>query len=68
MCALLCSRLWSRSVELAHFTAEAGKVYYYRTQLVMSRSVELLELDPIDSDQSKYLIAFFPLSVATPKK
>jgi len=28
----------------------------------------LLELDPIDSDQAKYLIASFPLSVSNPKK
>jgi hypothetical protein len=55
-------------VELAHFTAEAGKIYYYRTRLVVSRSVELLELNPIDSDQAKYLIASFSLSVSSPKK
>jgi hypothetical protein len=55
-------------VELAHFTAEAGKVYYYRTRLVMSKEVELLELDSIDSDQGQYLVASFPLSVSTPKK
>jgi hypothetical protein len=30
--------------------------------------VELLELDAIDSDQGKYLIASFPLSVSNPKK
>jgi hypothetical protein len=53
---------------MAHLEAEAGKVYYYRTRLVLSRSVELLELEPIDSDQGKYLIASFPLSVSTPKK
>jgi hypothetical protein len=53
---------------MAHFTAEAAKVYYYRTRLVMSRTVELLELAPLDSDQGTYLIASFPLSVSTPKK
>jgi len=68
VCVTLQSSLVAQRVELAHFTAEAGKVYYYRTQLVMSRSVELLEFDAIDSDQGKYLIAFFPLSVSTPKK
>jgi hypothetical protein len=68
VCVTLQSSLVAQRVELAHFTAEPGKVYYYRTQLVMSRSVELLELDPIDSDQGKYLIEFFPLSVSSPKK
>ncbi len=68
VCVTLQSSLVAPRVELAHFTAEADKVYYYRTQLVMSRSVELLQLDPIDSDQGKYLVASFPPSVSSPKK
>jgi hypothetical protein len=68
VCVTLQSSLVAQRVELAHFTAEAEKVYYYRTQLVTSRSVELLELEPIDSDQGKYLIGTFPLSVSQPKK
>ena len=68
VCATLQSSIVADRVELAHWKAEAGKVYYYRTRLVLSRSVELLELEPIDSDQGKYLIASFPLSVSTPKK
>jgi len=68
VCVTLQSSLVAQRVELAHFTAEAEKVYYYRTQLVTSRSVELLELEPIDSDQGKYLIATFPLSVSQPKQ
>jgi hypothetical protein len=58
----------AQRVELAHFTAEAEKTYYYRTRLVVSRSVELLELEPIDSDQGNYLISTFPLSASTAKK
>lgn len=68
VCVTLQSSWVAQRVELAHFTAEADKVYYYRTRLVVSRSVELLELDPLDSDQGKYLIALFPLSVSSPKK
>ncbi|MFZ0684841.1 MAG: hypothetical protein WAM89_04810 [Terriglobales bacterium] len=68
VCVTLQSSLVAQRVELAHFTAEADKIYYYRTRLVVSRSVELLELDAIDSDQGKYLIASFPLSVSNPKK
>jgi hypothetical protein len=58
-CVTLHASLVARRVELAHFTAEADKVYYYCTQLVMSRSVELLELEPVDSDQGKHLVAPF---------
>jgi hypothetical protein len=68
VCVSLQSTLVAQRVELAHFTAEAAKVYYYRTRLVMSRAVELLELAPLDSDQGTYLVASFPLSVSTPKK
>ena len=68
VCVNLQSSIYSQRVELAHFTAEAEKVYYYRTRLVLSRSVELLELDSIDSDQGKYLIATLPLGISSPKK
>jgi len=68
VCATLQSSLVAYREELAHFTAEAGKTYYYRTRLVVSGSVELLELDSIDSDQGKFLIASYPLSVSRPKK
>ena len=68
MCVTLQSSLVAQRVELAHFTAEADRVYYFRTRLVMSRTVELLELDPIDSDQGKYLVVSSTLSVSTPKK
>jgi len=68
VCVTLQSSMVAQRVELAHFTAEAGKVYYYHTRLVVSRSVELLELDAIDSDQGQYLIETLPLATSTPKK
>lgn len=60
-------------VELAHFTAEAGKVYYFRTRFVggirtLYPAPPYLDLDRVDSDQAKYLIAYYPLSVSHPKK
>lgn len=61
------SSLVAPRMELAHFTAAANTTYYYRTRLVMSRQVELLELDPIDSDQGKYLVSLFALSGSNPK-
>ncbi len=68
VCADLQTSLYEDRTELAHFSAEAGKVYYFRTRLVTSRSVELLALDSLDSDQGNYLISLFPLSVSTAKK
>jgi hypothetical protein len=55
-------------VALAHFTAEAGKIYFFRTRFLGGLSQKdsgppYLDLDPIDSDQGKYLIASFPWSV-----
>jgi hypothetical protein len=68
LCATLQSSFIEPTVELAHFTAEAGKLYYYRTRIIGAEGVLFLELYPVDSDQARYLIAAFPLSVSTPKK
>jgi hypothetical protein len=57
----------NQMVALAHFTAEAGKVYYFRTRTFGDKTQAILDLDPIDSDQAKYLIASYPLSVSHPK-
>ena len=68
VCVTLQSSVVGQRVALAHFTAEADKIYYYRTLLLVTGrgSIELLELDPIDSDQGKYLVGSFPLSVSSP--
>ena len=68
VCTMLQSSLVDQRVELAHFTAEAGKSYYFRTQLVMSGAVELLELEQIDSDEAGYLISEYPMATAAAKK
>jgi hypothetical protein len=68
VCATLQSSFVNQRVELGHFTAEAGKAYFLRTRLVMSQSVELLELEQMDSDQGKYLVARYPMSVSHLKK
>ena len=54
-------------VKLAHFTAEAGKTYYFRTRVISGENQLLLDLDPIDSDQGKYLVDLYPLSVSHAK-
>jgi hypothetical protein len=57
----------SRRVALAHFTAEAGKVYYFRTRGSMGADQTLFDLDPVDSDQAMYFISSYPLSVSHAK-
>lgn len=66
VCANLSPHFSPHSVAFAHFTAEAGKVYYFRTRPFLAKD-QLLNIDPIDSDEAKYLIASYPLSVSQPK-
>lgn len=67
-----CTNMQTNVVEartvLAHVDAEAGKTYYFRTRLIMSRAVELLELTPIDSDEGEHLVALLPMSVSKANK
>ncbi len=51
-------------IALMHFTAEASKVYYFRTRVSGAENQILFDFDPIDSDQGQYLIASYPLSVS----
>lgn len=52
---------------LAHFTAEAGKVYYFRTRSFSTQNQAIFDLERIDADQGRYLIAYYPLSVSRMK-
>jgi hypothetical protein len=58
----------SRVVALAHFSAEAGKVYYFRTRAFGDKTQSLFDLDTIDSDMGRFLVADYPLSVSHSKK
>ncbi|MFZ0298487.1 MAG: hypothetical protein WAM13_09080 [Candidatus Sulfotelmatobacter sp.] len=54
-------------VGLVHFTAEAGKIYYFDGRVVYGATSDLyFFLGAVDSDQGKYLIGSLPLSVSTP--
>jgi hypothetical protein len=72
----VCANVQSNSsfgslVALLHFTAEQGKIYYFRTRFVAGMPGQIppyVDFDPIDSDQAKYLIDSYPQSAATPKK
>jgi len=55
-------------IELAHFTAEAGKVYYFRIRNFSRGDFSRLELSAPDSDEANYLIASSPMSIAQAKK
>jgi hypothetical protein len=75
VCASPQSHFWSATSEkyaslrlaLSHFTAEAGKIYYFRTRVFGGELQQLFEMDAVDGDQAKYLIASYPLSVSHPK-
>jgi hypothetical protein len=68
VCTDLQTSVAGQRTELAHFTAVAGQTYYFRTRLILSRAVELLDLEQIDSDQGAYLTRIYLLSIATAKK
>jgi hypothetical protein len=55
-------------VALANFSAEAGKVYYFRARIFYARENYSFDLDAINSDQGKYLVASSPFSVSHPKR
>ena len=57
-----------RMVGLIHFVAEAGKVYYFRTRVISGASHTFLDLDAIDSDEGRFLVAAYPSSISRPKK
>lgn len=60
--------VYGQLVELSNFTAQAGGIYYFRARLVEGENSPFLFLDPVGSDEGKYLIATYPLSVSHPKK
>jgi len=58
---------------LTNFTAEAGKTYFFRVQVhVESEGKEsqiwYIDLQPVNPDEGKYLIASSPMSVSQPKR
>lgn len=57
-----------RFVGCVHFTAEPGKVYYFRTRTLGSENRTFLDLQPIDSDQGEFLTAAYPPSIAHRRK
>lgn len=60
----------SANFAFAHFTAEAGKTYYFRTRFLggVGRPIANLTLDQPDSDEAKFLIFEYPAAVSAPKR
>ncbi len=67
ICANAHSHFLGNVIELAHFTAEAGHIYYYRTRSFMWQT-RRLEFAPVDSDQGLYMIGSSPASILRPLK
>jgi len=70
-CAATLNRKHLQAV-LVHFTAEAGKTYFYLLRGVVQGGYDgagaaFMEFEPADSDESLALIASYPQSTATPK-
>lgn len=53
----------------AHFTAEAGQVYYFRVknQWLREHGETHVDLSPLDSDEGQLLASRRPLSISHPK-
>ncbi len=64
MCSILSSKFLGHLVEFTHFTAEAGKVYYFRARYLGG----FLSVDAVDSDEAWHLIDRYPQSISQPKK
>ena len=57
----------NKPVGLTSFTAEAGKVYYFRTRVFAGKQI-YLDLTLVNDDEGKYLVASSPVSESHPKK
>jgi Protein of unknown function (DUF2846) len=64
----VCANMQFLPMELSHFIAEAGNIYYFRERVVPTRFGVYLFLELVDSEEGKYLIATYPLSVSRLKK
>src|SRR5271169_5698938 len=58
----------ARSFAMASLTAEAGKVYYFRIRVFPGQGDFAFDLDPINSDQGKFLVASAPFTVSHSKR
>jgi hypothetical protein len=53
---------------LNSFTAEPGKIYYFRARVWAGDRVPFLDLDAVNPDEGRYLVATSPPVTSNPKK
>lgn len=60
----------NKSVALASFIAEAGKIYYFRVRVTIQgeRNPALLDMEPVNSDQGRYMVLNSKVSESHVKK
>jgi hypothetical protein len=60
----------SRPIAATHFTAEAGKVYYFRAKDLENteRPPAVVVFEPVDSDEALVLMSSFDFNSSHPKK
>ena len=66
-------RRYSNEAAFAGFTADSGKIYYFRARIAElggsgGASNFSLDLEPLNPDEGKYLVASSAFSVSHPKK
>ncbi|MBW4040294.1 MAG: hypothetical protein HIU91_15835 [Acidobacteria bacterium] len=72
VCANVQNRFpFGRPIELLHFYAEAGKIYYFRTRYLaglrtLYPTYPFLELTPLDSYEAAFLMHSYPLTTMRP--
>ena len=70
----LCTRWQSRwkrfsdKAAFTSFTADSGKIYYFRARIIEGEDNFALDLEPVNGDEGKYLVASSAVSVSKPKK
>ncbi len=69
VCATLQSSFVDQRVELAHFSVDAGKSYFYPHPVgSVKGTVEYFSWMPIDSDEGEYAFSMYPMATAHAKK
>jgi hypothetical protein len=72
LCAIVQSKFSAgKQMAFAHFSAEAGRVLYFRTRFLGGVKSDIpphLNLELIDSDEARYLIATSSASISQSKK
>lgn len=58
----------ARAFAMANLMADAGKIYYFRARLFPGEADFFLDLETVNGDQGKFLVASSPFSVSHPKK